>query len=290
MANVIIGFPNRADEPTSIAGGAWVQSLPVENMQDRLQSRVARTIDAAESSATWTLTLTRSRPIRIVALIAHNISFSGRLRIEASAQSDLSAPVLDVVRDVWGALVNSDWIIEDLEWESDNYWLGTYSQEETEGQTAVATLFFDADVDARYWRFAVLDSGNADGYIEIGRLFLSEIFLQPKINYSYGAQFGYEDETGVETALGGVEFFDPRETTRIFRLDLDYLSDAEAYPKALELARRAGVHREVMVIPDADDALYGASRNFLGRLRALAPLEQALFGFNAMSFEIKELR
>lgn len=289
MANIIIGFPNRIDDAT-VTGGDWLTAMPIGNIKDRLLSRVARSADEDPASTTFTLDFGRQRNIRIIALIAHTISFGGRLRVLAANNSGFSPTVYDVTGDVWPGLTGGEWDIDTLEWEADNYWFGTYTQEETEDQTAVSSRVLPAVVQARYWRFDILDEGNAAGFVDIGRVFIGDGFLQPTVNYDYGASLGYETATGVETSLGGVKFFDPRESIRVLRFELSRLSEAESFTQALELTRRAGVHREVFVIDDPDDETYSHQRNFVGHLRMLNPLERALFQYDSMAFEIEELR
>lgn len=46
MANLLIGYQNRADAAT-LAGGAWSSTLPLNNLKDRQQAKVARTEAAA---------------------------------------------------------------------------------------------------------------------------------------------------------------------------------------------------------------------------------------------------
>lgn len=286
--NVIICHPNRIDS-AEMSGGAWVESLPLANLQDRAFSRVARTIDLDPSSTWFLISFDRQRTIRAFALIAHNITVGGRYRIRASDFPDMSVAKFDQTVDAWPA-AGGDWNINDLEWESDNYWLGSYSQEETEGQTPVAPLVLPAAIQARYWRIDIIDPSNPAGFIDIGRIFIGDVFVNPKINYNYGASLSYEDATGVQTALSGAEFFDPREPIRVARFQLAMLDDYEAFTQALELTRRAGTWREVLLILNPADTQFGTITCFVGRLRQLNPLEQTAFRLNSMSFEVKELR
>jgi hypothetical protein len=286
--NVIVCHPNRIDGAT-LSGGAWVESLPLHNIQDRAFARVARTIDLAALSTWFVITFDRQRAIRAIAIIAHNITTGGRIRIRASNTPDFSVVIYDETRDAWPA-ASADWDINTLEWENDNYWLGSYSQEDTEGQTPISQRVLPSAVQARYWRIDIIDRANPDGFIDIGRVFIGDVFVNPGINYSYGASLGYEDATTVQTALSGAEFFDPREPLRVARFQLAHLDQYEAFTQALELTRRAGVWREVLLILDPTDALFGAVTCFIGRLRQLNPLEQAAWQTNSMAFEVKELR
>lgn len=287
--NLIVCHPNRIGGETVLSGGAWVESLPLANIQDRAFARVARTIDLALTSTKFTISFDRQRTIRALAILAHTISTGGRIRIQASDQSDFSVLKYDVTVDAWPS-AGGDWNIDELEWENDNYWLGAYSQDDTEGQTATFLHLLPQDVQARYWRINIIDLNNQAGYIDIGRVFIGDGFLNPRINMSYGASLAYEDATGVETAISGAEFFDPREPIRVARFQLGYLGHEESYAQALELTRRAGIWKEVLVILNPTETTFGSVQSFVGRLRQLSPLEMVMHGYNSMAFEIKELR
>lgn len=286
-------YPNRSDTG-SYSGGAWVEAMPLDNLKARQFAQVARSIGLQPSSTTFTIDFGRSWSIRLFAFIAHNFTASARIRIEASNSETFANHILDQTFDAYGALVNADWDINSLEWENDNYWLGSYTAEDTEGQTPISTQLFPQNVVARYWRVTIFDGSNTAGFIQIGRLFLGEVFLQPTYNPAYGGDLGYEDGTGVDTSLSGAEFFDPREPIRVMRFQLQYLNDEEGYSRALELTRRAGVWKEVFVIGDPDDALYSTQRNFPARLRQLNPLESVMYGYDtdyhSMAMELKEIR
>lgn len=292
MANIMLGFPNRIDG-AALSGGTWVEALPLDNIKDRQFARVARSggINPLDPAATtFTIDLGQQRSIRMFAIIAHNFSLTSRIRIEASNGDDFATLLLDMSFDTWGTVAGADWDINALEWENDNYWLGSYTMEDIEGLTPISSQIFPQNVVARYWRVTIFDQANTAGFVELGRIFLGESFLQPRVNYSFGASFGYEDATGVDTALSGAEFFDPREPVRVIRFSLGQLSEEEGFGQALELTRRAGIWKEVFVVPDPDDDTFGSVRNFIGRLRQLSPLEQAAYRLTSMPFEIKELR
>lgn len=289
----MLGFPNRIGQCT-ITGGDWLSTLPLDHLKDRQFARVARTANASPGATQLVLDLGDPKAIRILGLIAHNASLQARMRIVASNFADFRSVVHDTgVIDVWGGLIGAPWMINELEWESDNYWYGTYSREQVEGFTAVSVHVLPAPVFARFWRIEILDANNPDGFLEMGRVFIGE-GIQPRINYSWGAGFGYEIGTAVETALSGAEFFDEREPVRVMRFTLEHINDGEGFGTFLELVRRGGISREIMVIPDPTDLLNGLRRNFMGRIRQPSLLEQVTWmnggSAHSMAFEIKELR
>lgn len=294
MGNIILGFPNRIDSAV-LSDGAWVESLSLDNLKDRAFARVARTIDTEESSSTFVANFGRRRIIRVFALIAHNLSLGARYRLEASNAADFSTRVHDNIYDVWGRLAGGNWDINAVTWGNNNFWRGGYTQEDIAGQTPVSTLVLPEDVNAQYWRVTLLDRANTAGFIQLGRVFFGEVFLQPKINMSNGAKIGYQTDTTIEKSLSGAEFFDEREPVRSLSFTLASLEESEAYARALELTRRAGISKEIIIIFDPDDVEFAAQRNFVGRLEQLSPLENLAVlasggQTHSMQFQIKELR
>lgn len=290
---ILIGFPNRIDDAVSISGGNWSAGLPLGNLQNRLLSSVARSASADPADTQFVIDFGRPHRLRILAFIAHNMSLTARMVIEASEDSDFASTFYSTTVDVWTGMLTAEWNIDELEWENDNFWTGTYSAEDIAGFTAVSTHILPSPLAARYWRISIEDEGNDAGYVQIGRVFAGPTW-QPRINYAWGAGLGYEIGTTVETALGGAEFFDRKEPVRVFRFTLEHMRDEEGYGRALELVRRAGIHGEVFIVPDPTDAFQGLRRNFMGRIRQPSPLEQVTWAnggsAHSMAFEIKELR
>jgi hypothetical protein len=273
-----------------LSGGSWIAALPLANLQFRQLGRVARSEDATEASTQFVIDFLQQVTVSLVALVNHNISFGGRWVIEAANEIEFSTFLYSASSDAWAALGGAEWVLDELEWESDNFWLGTYSLDEVEGLTPLAFHILPMPVAARFWRIRVIDTGNEDGHVDIGRAFIGPSW-SPIYNMSFGASTGYEDPTVVDVAMGGAEYFDQRDPYRVMRFSLELLKTGdEGFAKVLEITRRAGTSGEVLVIPDADDLENAQRRNFLGRLRQLSPLEQNMQEYGSMTFEIKELK
>lgn len=175
-----------------------------------------------------------------------------------------------------------------LEWEEDNYWLGTLSQTARAGYQSPYIYQLPQGQTLRYWRVEISDTGNSDGYLQLGRLFMAASWT-PSVNYSYGAALGYEDPTPVDTSLSGAEFFDIRSKFRVFRFGLNYILESEAYSRVLELQRLAGTSGEVLLIPDPSDATNMPTRAYVGRLRQIGKITQPKPTAYNVDFELKEL-
>lgn len=284
MDNIALGYPNRTDEAT-LSGGSWLASLPLANLKNRIMAKVARTIDTLLASTKFDIDLGQSRFIGALALVVHNLSVSGKVRLRGSSVADFSTTVYD---SGWVNVWPSGMIPQDmLEWEDDNFWLGTLSAEARAGyQSPYIHLF--ARVSARYWRVEIDDTGNSVGYIHIGRLFIADVWT-PATNMSYGLSLGYEDHSQIEESLGGTEYFDTRKKSRITKLSLDWMNSDEAYSRLLEMQRMLGTSGELLIVPDPADSVNQVRRSYLGRLQRLGPLEHPQYNTYRTTLEVKEL-
>lgn len=425
MANITLAWNNRADGGT-LSGGSWSSLLPLANLQNRQVQKVSRSNNVTTASTQFVIDLGQARTIGVFALVVHNISVTGEVRIigsdDASAftnlltfpsefenavwtkatttvtvnattapdgtttadlltatgansgvyQSVTIGPSTAYMASVWlrastptsiqivtiqlpsstvttttcnvttnwqkfsisgttqstttsmqfyvggnstfttgeavfawgadvvtgsGAIYDSGWNnvwpsgmvpTSLLDWEDDNFWLGTLSQNARAGYQSPYIHILSAQQSLRYWRVEISDTSNTDGYVQIGRLFMASTWV-PSVNYSYGAGLGYQDPTQVDVSLSGAEFFDTRSRFRVFDFDLEYIQGTEAYGYALELQRIAGTSGEVLVVPDVDDSTNLPARAFVGRLSQLGPVKQPQPQAYSCSFSIKEL-
>lgn len=176
-----------------------------------------------------------------------------------------------------------------LEWEDDNFWLGTLTQAQRAGYQSPFIHRPDQVYTARYWRVEIYDSTNSDGYVQIGRLFMARGWT-PSVNYSYGGSLAYQDPTPVDTSLSGAEYFDVRSKYRVLSFSLEYITETEAYSYALELQRLAGTSGEVLVMPDGgSDIGQQPLRSFVGRLSQIGAVSQPQPNTYSVNFEVKEL-
>lgn len=283
MSNMIIAFPNRADAAT-LSGGSWSAGLPLTNLQDRRIKKLARSTDTTLTSTQFVVDLGVARPIKVVALISHNLSVDAQYRITADDDSGFASPGYESDwQSVWPSMFSTD----TLEWEDDNFWSGSISEDYISGYPAVLLHLVDT-LAFRYWKIELSDASNPDGAIDLGRLFLAEQ-RSPAHNYSLGAKLGFESRTQVEESKGGVEFFDIYRAPRIYTFAMKYLTDVEAYEWIFEMVRRADIHGEILIIPDADDIVNRHRRTFLARLTVPSALEQVAYNLHSTSFNLREL-
>lgn len=281
MANLIIAYPNRSDDAV-LSGGSW--QAPLANLQTRLLAEVARSTNLQAANTQLSIALTKERPALLLALVRHNLSRSATYRLTAGSAADLADLYDSGWLDVWPAIYPQS----TLGWDSPSWWDGRIAEEDRAGYPANLVHVLSATVFARYWRLELSDADNPAGYVEAGRLYLAEQW-QPIVNCSWGYGIGWEDKSGVEETLDGVEYFDQRPRYRVARFQLQHMSTDEAYGQAFELQRRQGVTGEVFLLSDPDDAIHRMRHSFLGRVRQLSPIEYASYNRHVTAFEIKEI-
>jgi hypothetical protein len=260
--------------------------MPLANLLERTVGIRARTVDDATASTQFDVDLGTASGVKLFCLVGHNFSVGATMRLRASDTVGVfTSPSYDSGNiSVWG----SAYLSSDVPWESDAFWdsVATFTGLDAGNPTLMHILA--TEIAARYWRCEISDTSNSDGYIEAGRLFLGPIW-QPTYNMSLGAQIGYLDDSTVETAFGGSEFFDDRPVRRQVTIRFDELSDSEAWLQALDMQRLRGITRELFFSWDPDDQEYIMQRSFLARIEALNPIEAVRYRSNAMALRLREL-
>lgn len=286
MANVSMGWPNIIDE-TTVSGGSWMASLPATNIQNRRISKVARSSDALLASTMLNIdTGATPSAVGLVALVVHNMSASAKVRIRADDAADFLTPVYD---SGWVSVWPEGIIPQDLlEWEEDNFWLGTISQNAVAGYRAPFTHYLPTAAPMRYWRIEMDDMSNPDGWVQVGRVFMGKVW-SPEYNMKYGMSIGYSDASASESSLTGEEFFDVRTRYRVHKFELGFMSKEEAVTYTLAMQQQLGTSGEMLISADRADTMNVPRTCFLGRMVSMTPVTAAFYNGWTTSFEIREI-
>lgn len=283
MANALLAYRNRVDGAT-LAGGTWASTLPLNNLKDRRLSKVCRSSSASASATQFVAALGKGYSVSVVSLCRHNFSANATWRLRGYLDAGLTNLAYDSgTLEVWPPLDSLQ-----LEWQDDNFWNGKPDAEDLAGFYWNAIHILTSTTYARYWKVEIFDSANPAGYVEIGRMFLSEAWV-PTLNMSYGAGLGYNSRTEVEEAWDGTEYFDYKAPFRVANFRLENMSTYEAMMRAFDMQRVAGIDKEVLFVWDQADVQHLIKRSFLGRLQELSPIDQPYFEAHQTSFIVKEL-
>lgn len=273
MANAVFGWPIWSDGGVlytpALSGGDWETALPLENVQDRRLSLVARSVDDDPTNTQFEIDLGVERDVRVLALILPNLSSAGTVRVRGSTTAGDFDPAV-----------------------YDSGTITVYPSGETaETMGEILPTFIDVPSSAqaaRYWLVEIDDEGNADGYVDVARLVIAGEW-EPSKNFRYGAMLGLETESTQMTTDGGATIHRRRPVRRTWTIEIGALPDSEGLQSAHRMLRIAGTDGQIFFVanPD-DDAMTMHERSFLCVARTLSPLQYATYNKSAMAFQLVE--
>lgn len=286
MGNTLLAFDNLA-EGAVLSGGAWQVNLPLTNLQNEEQGVVARSVDDSEASTRFNVDLQASRMVRAIAIPAHNISLQAGFRIRGGSDPDFVTNAFDSGElDAWPSI----YPFGSVPFGADNWWGGKPTERDRRGVNPTLVYVLPQSMLVRRLRVEVFDEGNADGFIQAGRLFVADGW-QPSFNVTVGSLgHSWEDQSLLTAALSGAEYADVRAKRRVARVAFEFLTEAEAM-QLFDIIRLVGTTREVLYVHDPDETTHALRRRFLGRLRQLGAVEYPRVAShpNSAAIEVAEI-
>lgn len=279
-------YQNFADTAT-LSGGSYV--LPLSNALHHDVGRVARTTNAAIGSTFFNVDLGSARAVGGVAVGPANLSPGSQYRIRAFSDAGQTTVVYDSgYRVVAGSV--TDWANPGtwLAWENPAFWLGVAGVVQETITPIWASVIFDADISARYWRVDFNDTANADGYVQFGRVFLGRVY-RPSINYEYGAEMANVPVTQRKTTLGGRNLDWFIANRRTLRVSFTLVPQDELFEEVFRFQYLVGVTGQVFVAPDPSDNANFQKRSFLATMRTPPSIVQAMFDAGTTVFDFEEV-
>lgn len=284
MANTLLAYPNRADECT-LSGGAWSVALPLAHLQARDIRKFARSSNAAAASTQFDCALPAPRSIRLVSLVNTNLSRDAQYRIRWASDAAFTSVVYDSgVVDMYAAGLVP---FGEFEWEEEGFWDGRLSSEQIKWYPKDLIHILPVNTWGQYLRVEVFDTTNADGHVQIGRLFVGKGF-QPEHNISYGRSVSHSSGTEVFETIGRRELFNEGPLVRQDVVSMDWLSQDEGVA-LFDMDRQLGVSGEVFYSFDPAAARNLMRWSFLARMEQISPLTHPMFNVHTKQFAIKEI-
>jgi hypothetical protein len=285
MANGLLAVTNLAKSGSvTLSGGSWSGGKPLTNMLTLASNVVAQSSDASTSSTRFDIAFADTTYARAFGLLFGNFSVNATVRIQTSSSATFAVIENDSGDlDVFGG----EYSWEILEWEDNNWWTGKPLDDEIDLFDRRFIFIAPQNWSFRYVRFLISDTGNSDGSIKIGRLFIARTW-QFEYNMAYPFERGFESQSLSDRSFGGVQWFDERNPISYVRFSLDFMSVDESMTRALDFNRRADIYNEVLFVYDPDDTAYSSRRDIFGYLRQLNPVEQYQYGLNRTTFEIEK--
>jgi len=286
--DITLAWPNRVDTATLASSGAsWETTLPLVNLQTRQYAQVARTTSA--TSFTLTALLPKIRKLSAVALVNHNLSVTGTVRFKAYLGTDNTSELLwdSGVLDAWP--VNHDQ--STLVFEDVDFWEGTISNDERDYYTKLVSYFAPVPDGGRFVEVIIADSGNPDGFIQIGRLFISS-WWQPEIQPEYGdVSHNIVDPSEFQTVPEtGTRYYRKLAKYRTVALNWKHLDETEAWAGLNDAKQFEGTTGEMLYAftKTRTDSNYYAT-TFMCQFESLDPLTHPYVLHYAGSANLREI-
>lgn len=282
---LFLAWGNLADE-AMLSGGAAMATLPLANLKIRNQARVWRSPSLALEDTQFDVDLGRAKVWRVFSLVRHNLALDATYRLRAGNDPTFAETLFDSGwTDVWPPGVFDTM---DLEWGDDNFLFGRYTEAQRQGLKWSLIVRPPRHVTARYARLEISDPNNAASYVQAARLFIANGW-SPSVGMSFDASFGLSDASEIQQTYAGDEVFNEKLRKRLANFVLNGLPEGEAYSRAFQLMKQAGITKEVLFMWRDDDVALALERQFLARLDQLSPIDHPYPEHTGAAFAVKEL-
>ena len=267
-------FDNRSDDGSLSATPSPESNLPVSNLKKSNRAYVFRTTSTVDQTIKGTLD--GAQNISAFVLSRHNIVGTIRLRLyQDNYQSG------GVLYDSGNINANTP-----LPWGSFVWGIEAWGVPYDDGLPRNFVLFFDS-VTCASFQIDIIDITNTDGYFEINRLFLGQLF-QPEYNMSYGLSMQWAEDTAQIRTDGGTLYSEPSTPYRKLNLNLQWLTDSDrAYLS--ERLRKVGKRTDIFVsaYPNTADSKY-YEYSFVGKFTTMPSQNHVYYNNYSSNYEIEE--
>jgi len=259
-----IGYPNLVTASTTVTGGSWNASLPVTNIRTTDLSRVARSTDATTGSTVLTIDHGAAVTARAVALVAHNLGASATVQWKRGTTSGASDVADSTALDAWAI-----------------------TPKVRDGRAHNVIILMSAATSARYDTLAIADTGNADGYVEIGAVFVCALQV-PTYNAAYGLQDELTAVGAVERSPAGALWANAQRTLRGVSMVLEASPLAEA-DEWHETMRCASITEWVLQVRSLADRAEQQRYGFVGTFSELSGIEYPYSSHRRLPMRLTEV-
>lgn len=272
LGDPIYGDPSPLRAPV-VSAGSWLAALPASNVQDRRLSRVARSTDATAASTKLRWDLGSAQPVGLLAVLITNLTKTSTPTVQWKGGTSAGAS------DVYNPGTQQAWptglTLDDV--------TGPDGTQEHIWSVLIPT----AAQTARHWELSIVDTANADGYLDVARAFPAGAY-RPSRPPTAGARSLLENGTERTDTDGGATLFKVRPTRRVSAFSLANIPESEALTTIRRMQHRLGTSGPLFFVFDETDP-YRYERSYQGTLRQLGALEypDSLL-YNTIGFEIAE--
>lgn len=238
--------------------GSWLAARPASNVLDERLHHVARSTNDDAASTKIEIDLGVARAVRVIAIYLPNISKSGAtVRIYASdTANDFSGA--ELIYDSTALAAHPSGI----------------DAEECEGYKVWFRHITAAVETARYWLIEIVDTSNADGYVDVGQIMICGGLQLTNVGIVPGAKAGFDDDTKRYRTEGGPNLYKEGTRPRTFDGVFTEALEAEVYDYIHRMQKRGGISRRFFWVENPDDTTRYWQKDFRATFRQLSPVER----------------
>lgn len=246
---IALGLRNLVKPTTTITGSGWNAALPVTNMRLRDMSKVARSVSSSPNTAEFVVDHGSAKTARVMMMMGTNLTSQATITWNRGTTSGGSQVYA-------GSPVNA-WSIS----------LETYNGR-AYGTTMIVT---ETATSARYDEIIITDPGNPGGYIEIGRIWISDLWI-PQFGAVHPLSDTVQDLSQVDRSDGGNLWVTKRRKLRSVQFVLQALTIDESNTLHA-LMMDSGITEEVLYMPKLGDNAYNQHFGYIATMQELSALE-----------------
>ncbi len=262
MSTFLIGFPNRIDSAT-ITGGSWLAGAPVANVGTWALAETARSSNALAASTKIRINHGSAVTARVLVLMRHNLSSAATVRWMRGTTGGGSDVADSGTVDAW-----------------------RFTPRSYDGEVYDVQVVQTSQTSAQYDEIEIVDTGNAAGYIEIGRVFVGPAFA-PTYNPNYGLVDGHDDLSVIGQAHSGAQWPAASRRLRTARFDMEHLTLDEG--DALhEMEQIEGQTGEVAYLPCTDLPGHMQRYGMVGMLQELNGILYPRWQTRSRAFAVRQ--
>ena len=258
----LVGFPNRIDDAT-ITGGSWLAGAPVTNVGTWALAETARSSNALAASTKIRINHGAAVTARALVLMRHNLSSAATVQWKRGTTAGASDVADSGAVDAW-----------------------RFTPRSLDGEVYDVQVVQASQTSAQYDEIEIVDTANAAGYVEIGRVFVGPVFA-PTYNPQYGLIDSHEDLSIIGKAHSGAQWPAPTRRLRKVQFELVALSLTEG--DALhEMEQIEGLTGEVVYLPFIDAPAKMQRYGMVGLLNELNGIQYPRYSTRARGFSVRQ--
>ncbi|MBM4301655.1 MAG: hypothetical protein FJ121_09010 [Deltaproteobacteria bacterium] len=285
-------WDNRFFDTAALTPSSEVATLPARNVQDPVRQRPWRTTGLNDQFLIADLgTPTNPEDVRpaitALVLINHNLTRHATVTLQAAPTNDFSAPLLSETHNAWADIIGAGeggaggppgagGVIFDCHraWYAPN---------------PMRIIYLNIPLEAKgWWKLSFSDPGNPDGYLQVGRIFLT-YFDEYKYDWAYPFGLGGEDDSTITYNPGGTPWTDKREFRR--RLNLGWnerFSDEDLFWRFYFMLMKVGKSSDWVIDPIPEGVSSRHFTSLYGRFQDIPDLSQWAKGLSDLEITFIE--